>query len=782
MGPPLMRGPRISQYVTGDRDPANPDGGDRQLRFNRAVLRLYGGGTIPFMGDYIDVAPVPFLPDGNGGWRFNGLVNNAPPTDAALGTFQTAWTDNRDATIGLATTDPVTQQLNYTPPFVLPLGATIADFPCPVEDGKSVDNTQTRDANVYTSRITQDFSLTAPGNAKPTNTPGVVRTFAIQLANNRELTPPPPTGPEPPETPTRFKLELSSASASFSRNSFTSSLTGGTCGERSPPVQTIFVNVLPRSSIARTVYVRCGTAAAASVVVTATEMISNVPGATASVVLNPDPSNRPTRGPDGSVLGAETHTPDAENPDAENPDAENPDAENPDAENPDAENPDAENPDAENPDAENPDAENPDAENPDAENPDAENANFQDVSVDITNNGVTTSGFQAQVQTTSNTTGYSFLLMGRRVYSTPTSINCNLVRDRRNQTLFGIPLEGADLAPQPFFDENTEDVKHPTFLVRPGESIRVTLRIVRNAATTPEPFCSADPTSPDYCFNKLEFRTQAQAPNTGQTVPDQDVLGEVRTAFLSFDSQPTDGYTNAAIGGSEGPIRVRAEDGEGDPISGIQVTMGLGENPGDTSLGGTVTRVTDVDGFATFDDLTIDESDTGYTLVASAENSDSVESDPFDITDALVVVNTSNSWGWFAPRGHYECQRESGARHHCVQHPRRRSAFDLSLGHSAPCHHGAGCDRWPLSGWILDEQSTHHRESGSRVAWRERAWCSAAATASCEDWISPTSRPACSSPRLETPSSRTSSAQTRQAAPRLGTRRASCLAAARRRT
>ena len=343
------------------------------------------------------------------------------------------------------------------------------------------------------------------------------------------------------------------------------------------------------------------------------------------------------------MLGAETHTPDAENPDAENPDAENPDAENPDAENPDAENPDAENPDAENPDAENPDAENPDAENPDAENPDAENANFQDVSVDITNNGVTTSGFQAQVQTTSNTTGYSFLLMGRRVYSTPTSINCNLVRDRRNQTLFGIPLEGADLAPQPFFDENTEDVKHPTFLVRPGESIRVTLRIVRNAQTTPQPFCSADPESPDYCFNKLEFRTQAQAPNTGQTVPDQDVLGEVRTAFLSFDSQPTDAYTNAAIGGSEGPIRVRAEDGEGDPISGIQVTMGLGENPGDTSLGGTVTRVTDVDGFATFDDLTIDESDTGYTLVASAENSDSVESDPFDITDALVVVNTNDA-------------------------------------------------------------------------------------------------------------------------------------------
>ncbi len=64
------------------------------------------------------------------------------------------------------------------------------DFQCPADGaGNPIDNTQTRDANVYTSRITQDFSLTLPGNAKPTNTPGVVRAFAVQFANNLELTP-----------------------------------------------------------------------------------------------------------------------------------------------------------------------------------------------------------------------------------------------------------------------------------------------------------------------------------------------------------------------------------------------------------------------------------------------------------------------------------------------------------------------------------------------------------------------------------------------------------------
>ena len=110
-------------------------------------------------------------------------------------------------------------------------------------------------------------------------------------------------------------------------------------------------------------------------------------------------------------------------------------------------------PDAEHPDAENPDGENPDAENPDGENPDAENDAFQDISVDLSNDGNTTSGYQAKVQTTADTSGYHFLLMGRRVYARPASINCYLVRERRNQTQFAIPLTGDDLKPHEFFLE-----------------------------------------------------------------------------------------------------------------------------------------------------------------------------------------------------------------------------------------------------------------------------------------------------------------------------------------
>ena len=503
-----FRGPRVAQYLTGDPKPGvnQLPAGARQLQFNRGGLLLYGGGSIPFMGDYIDLAAIPFVFNGvTGKWDFNGAAN---ATRASLQTFQAAWTDNRDAGVGNATT--TNGRLNYSVPRPLPENSTIATASCPAEG----DNTRTRDANVYTSRITQDFSFTAPSNSKH-NAPGVIRSFAVQLANNRELTP----GLVPAETPTRYKLTIDGgARASFSRRSFVSA--GQTCSDApSGLVREIFVNVRPRGSIARTIYRPCGTSGA--VAVTATDTST---GATGSVLINADPGNPGAKGPNGTALGPESHNPDAENPDAENPDAENPDAENPDAENPDAENPDAENPDAENPDAENPDAENPDAENPDAENPDAENANFQDISTDVTNTGNTTSGYQVQVETTGNLTGYQFLLIGRRVYSTPTSINCHLVQKRTNQTLFSIPLAGTDLGGQAFYDENDESEKHPTFLVRPGESIRVTLRVVSNGATT-APFCSADPASPDWCFNRVVIRTQAQANNTGEFEPREDAVG-----------------------------------------------------------------------------------------------------------------------------------------------------------------------------------------------------------------------------------------------------------------
>ena len=91
-----LRGPRISQYLTGDPLPNSEQGaGPRQLQFNRGNLLLYGGGTIAFMGDYIDIQGTPFVFDGaTNKWRLNGLNNK---NDASFATFHATWTDNRDA-------------------------------------------------------------------------------------------------------------------------------------------------------------------------------------------------------------------------------------------------------------------------------------------------------------------------------------------------------------------------------------------------------------------------------------------------------------------------------------------------------------------------------------------------------------------------------------------------------------------------------------------------------------------------------------------------------------
>ncbi len=67
--------------------------------------------------------------------------------------------------------------------------------------------------------------------------------------------------------------------------------------------------------------------------------------------------------------------------------------------------------------------------------------------------------------------------------------------------------------------------------------------------------------------------------------------------------------------------------------------MSLDSNPGETSLGGTVTQLTNADGFATFNDLLIDTGGDGYTLRASAPGAVSVESGPFDVETSLGTVS-----------------------------------------------------------------------------------------------------------------------------------------------
>jgi len=480
--------PHTSQYLLGGK-PA-PGEHLQQLQFNRPNLKLYAGGTLPFIGDYIDIAALMYVQDGS-----NFVLNG--PTTAGLFSqdFHAFWTDNRDAKVDIQT-GPINPDLTYTAP-----------------DGSATCNptqTKNRNANIYTARISQDLLLSIPGNAKK-GSASLQRAYAVLLENT--------TFDKTPKT-VRLTIANQPGGGSPTATNFAAFTQLG----NGPHPQYVDVEVAARSSAARTVFV---TSALANPRI----RVDALQGATlmASASINPDGTN-PAIGGNG-LDTTELHNPDIENPDIENPDIENPDIENPDIENPDIENPDIENPDIENPDIENPDIENPDIENPDIENPDIENGSLSDNSVDVVNTGNTTSAYQVNVGVGGDTSGYVFQLIGTRLYKVPGANGCQPAFKGQNQVLFNIvnPI----LQPGAIPDGNDPSVTNATVLLAPGEHIKVTLRawdkdsvFLTGTNNHPaggdgliKPFCTAIGGLCTTLTNTMVVTVKAEAPNTGETTP-----------------------------------------------------------------------------------------------------------------------------------------------------------------------------------------------------------------------------------------------------------------------
>ncbi|HEY6110277.1 MAG TPA: hypothetical protein VIV56_15360, partial [Gemmatimonadales bacterium] len=100
------------------------------------------------------------------------------------------------------------------------------------------------------------------------------------------------------------------------------------------------------------------------------------------------------------------------------------------------------------------------------------------------------------------------------------------------------------------------------------------------------------------------------------------------TAKLAYVIGPTSTFAGAPIAPA---VLVAAQDAAGntDPTYTGNVTVTLAANPGAAALSGTTT-VAAVAGIATFGDLSLDKSSTGYTLMASATGLTSVTSSAFD--------------------------------------------------------------------------------------------------------------------------------------------------------
>ena len=125
-----------------------------------------------------------------------------------------------------------------------------------------------------------------------------------------------------------------------------------------------------------------------------------------------------------------------------------------------------------------------------------------------------------------------------------------------------------------------------------------------------------------------------------------EVAGSTASQLL-FGSQPSTSTVNSTLS----PITVQVSDSQGNVVtsSSATVTLAIGNNPGGGTLSGT-TSVAAVNGIATFSNLSIDKTGTGYTLVASSSGLTGATSSAFDITAVGSMIcytdNFSNLNNW----------------------------------------------------------------------------------------------------------------------------------------
>jgi len=122
------------------------------------------------------------------------------------------------------------------------------------------------------------------------------------------------------------------------------------------------------------------------------------------------------------------------------------------------------------------------------------------------------------------------------------------------------------------------------------------------------------------------------------TSPAFSVTAIVDTVLL-FTVQPVATQAGAAIAPA---IQVTAQDGLGNTVTGFtgDVTIAIGSNPGGGTLSGT-TSAAAVAGVATFPDLHIDKTGTGYSLAATSPALGAVASTSFDVTAGPVSASLS---------------------------------------------------------------------------------------------------------------------------------------------
>jgi len=181
---PVFKNARVSRYDFGLPGLGDTNLGTlqlEQLKFNPPNLPMFAQGTVPFIGDYTDVAAQPFVSTPGGVW----IYNNPPRAPASSPVFYEVHASNQD--VIPPPINPLTGLQDWTTYYPPPLPGQIASIyngaPLPAcVTGYEGDRNQ----NIYEVPITQGLTVSSPQNSKPLSTT-LQRAFAILVQNSTNL-------------------------------------------------------------------------------------------------------------------------------------------------------------------------------------------------------------------------------------------------------------------------------------------------------------------------------------------------------------------------------------------------------------------------------------------------------------------------------------------------------------------------------------------------------------------------------------------------------------------
>ena len=475
--PVFSQSVQVSRYLWALKDLGGGQYTVEQVQYNPPNYKLFKGGTTPFHGDYVDLAPAPAFVLDNGHWRYNTLSTDIP-------LFHIAWTDNRDVR------PPADNDwTNYAPPTSLQPG-----WPAPPVGCADVSRAGMRNQNIYTAVASRAVEFGALGNNKPLGT----------LGTN------PSTGKFIPRAFSVFIRNTTGSILSFRLTVAKEPMSGDASFLEFGSLNTLDLDIAPFSSASRPVFVTSTNSKdTATIDINQIDKVGGSPvagGLHGAVVINPD-STAPPVGDD--LKNTETHTPNIENPNIENwgivnpnvinpnvinPNIENPNLVNPNLINPNIENPNLVNPNLVNPNLVNPNIENPNLINPNIENPNIENASLADAQITdvhwkVTNAGNTVSSYSFKTFSKEAVPAGIFLqLLIYRVHYTPainptSSPTCDLKQEHHDELLANIVnpnLINPNLVNPNIENPNIENpnIENATFSLAPGEEASVVLRII----------------------------------------------------------------------------------------------------------------------------------------------------------------------------------------------------------------------------------------------------------------------------------------------------------------